>query len=122
MRGACSASNAEPPPEIRQITRSSGESPAQPAADGALARSRPPEQYEMAGEQALGHEDRAAGVEPDRPQAGLRGDLPELFDFALAQDLVDAPPRIDPADGCFTRPDRPGLGDRARARAGRPDD
>ena len=41
---------------------------------GALARSRPPEQHDVAGEQALGHEDRAAGVEPDRPQTGLRGD------------------------------------------------
>jgi len=38
--------------------------------------------------------------------------LEHFNDFAdsWVQDLVDAPPRIDPADGCFTRPDRPGLG------------
>jgi galactonate dehydratase len=38
--------------------------------------------------------------------------LEHFNDFADAwvQDLVDAPPRIDPADGCFTLPDRPGLG------------
>jgi galactonate dehydratase len=38
--------------------------------------------------------------------------LEHFNDFAdsWVQDLVDAPPRIDPADGCFTLPDRPGLG------------
>jgi galactonate dehydratase len=38
--------------------------------------------------------------------------LEHFNDFAdsWVQDLVDAPPRIDPADGCFARPDRPGLG------------
>ena len=56
---------------------------------GALARSRPPEQHEMAGEQALGHEDRAAGVEPDRPQAGLRGD--DRRREAPAPDRIDRP-------------------------------
>jgi galactonate dehydratase len=38
--------------------------------------------------------------------------LEHFNDFAdsWVQGLVDAPPRIDPTDGCFTRPDRPGLG------------
>jgi galactonate dehydratase len=38
--------------------------------------------------------------------------LEHFNDFAdsWVQDLVDAPPRIDPADGCFVLPDRPGLG------------
>jgi len=38
--------------------------------------------------------------------------LEHFNDFAdsWVQELVDAPPRIDPADGCFTLPDRPGLG------------
>jgi len=38
--------------------------------------------------------------------------LEHFNDFAdsWVQELVDAPPRIDPADGCFPRPDRPGLG------------
>jgi len=38
--------------------------------------------------------------------------LEHFNDFAdsWVQDLVDHPPRIDPADGCFTRPDGPGLG------------
>jgi galactonate dehydratase len=38
--------------------------------------------------------------------------LEHFNDFAdsWVQDLVDAPPRIDPVDGCFTRPDQPGLG------------
>ena len=38
--------------------------------------------------------------------------LEHFNDFAdsWVQDLVDAPPRIDPADGCFTLPERPGLG------------
>ncbi len=38
--------------------------------------------------------------------------LEHFNDFAdgWVQDLVDAPPRIDPSDGCFPLPDRPGLG------------
>jgi galactonate dehydratase len=38
--------------------------------------------------------------------------LEHFNDFAdsWVQELVDAPPRIDPADGCFTLPERPGLG------------
>ncbi len=38
--------------------------------------------------------------------------LEHFNDFAdpWVQDLVDAPPRVDPADGCFALPDRPGLG------------
>jgi len=38
--------------------------------------------------------------------------LEHFNDFAdgWVQDLVDTPPRIDPRDGCFTLPDRPGLG------------
>jgi hypothetical protein len=56
---------------------------------GALARSRPPEQHEMAGEQALGHEDRAVGVEPDRPQAGLRCN--DRRREAPAPDPIDRP-------------------------------
>lgn len=38
--------------------------------------------------------------------------LEHFNDFAdsWVQDLVDAPPRIDPADGCFTLPERSGLG------------
>jgi galactonate dehydratase len=38
--------------------------------------------------------------------------LEHFNDFAdsWVQDLVDTPPRIDPADGCFTLPERPGLG------------
>jgi galactonate dehydratase len=38
--------------------------------------------------------------------------LEHFNDFADAwvQDLVDHAPRIDPADGCFTVPERPGLG------------
>ena len=38
--------------------------------------------------------------------------LEHFNDFADAwvQDLVDAPPRIDPVDGCFAAPERPGLG------------
>jgi galactonate dehydratase len=38
--------------------------------------------------------------------------LEHFNDFADAwvHDLVDHPPRVDPADGCFAAPDRPGLG------------
>ena len=38
--------------------------------------------------------------------------LEHFNDFAdpWVQDLVDAPPRVDPADGCFALPERPGLG------------
>jgi galactonate dehydratase len=38
--------------------------------------------------------------------------LEHFNDFAdsWVQDLVDHAPRIDPADGCFTLPERPGLG------------
>jgi galactonate dehydratase len=38
--------------------------------------------------------------------------LEHFNDFAdsWVQELVDAPPRVDPADGCFPRPERPGLG------------
>ena len=38
--------------------------------------------------------------------------LEHFNDFAdsWVHDLVDAPPRVDPADGCFTLPERPGLG------------
>ena len=38
--------------------------------------------------------------------------LEHFNDFAdpWVQDLVDAAPRVDPADGCFALPDRPGLG------------
>jgi len=38
--------------------------------------------------------------------------LEHFNDFAdpWVQDLVDAPPRVDPADGCFVLPERPGLG------------
>jgi galactonate dehydratase len=38
--------------------------------------------------------------------------LEHFNDFADAwvHELVDASPRVDPADGCFVRPDRPGLG------------
>jgi galactonate dehydratase len=38
--------------------------------------------------------------------------LEHFNDFAdgWVQDLVDAPPRVDPSDGCFPLPDRPGLG------------
>jgi galactonate dehydratase len=38
--------------------------------------------------------------------------LEHFNDFAdsWVQGLVDEPPRIDPKDGCFTLPDRPGLG------------
>jgi galactonate dehydratase len=38
--------------------------------------------------------------------------LEHFNDFAdsWVQGLVDQPPRIDPSDGCFTLPDRPGLG------------
>jgi galactonate dehydratase len=32
------------------------------------------------------------------------------FADAWVQELVDAPPRVDPRDGCFALPDRPGLG------------
>jgi len=42
--------------------------------------------------------------------------LEHFNDFADAwtHDLVDASPRIDPADGCFAAPERPGLGLRLR--------
>ncbi len=42
--------------------------------------------------------------------------LEHFNDFADAwvNDLVDAPARVDPADGCFAAPDRPGLGLRLR--------
>jgi galactonate dehydratase len=42
--------------------------------------------------------------------------LEHFNDFADAwvHDLVDGSPRIDPADGCFAVPDRPGLGVRLR--------
>ena len=38
--------------------------------------------------------------------------LEHFNDFAdpWVQELVDAPPLVDPADGCFAVPDRPGLG------------
>ncbi|HXH06866.1 MAG TPA: mandelate racemase/muconate lactonizing enzyme family protein [Vicinamibacterales bacterium] len=38
--------------------------------------------------------------------------LEHFNDFAdpWVQELVDCPPRVDPADGCFAAPDRPGLG------------
>jgi galactonate dehydratase len=38
--------------------------------------------------------------------------LEHFNDFAdtWVHELVDEPPRIDPADGCFVAPDRPGLG------------
>jgi galactonate dehydratase len=38
--------------------------------------------------------------------------LEHFNDFADAwvQELVDAPPTVDPADGCFAVPERPGLG------------
>jgi galactonate dehydratase len=38
--------------------------------------------------------------------------LEHFNDFAddWVHDLVDASPRVDPADGCFAAPDRPGLG------------
>jgi galactonate dehydratase len=38
--------------------------------------------------------------------------LEHFNDFAdpWVQELVDAPPTVDPADGCFALPDRPGLG------------
>lgn len=38
--------------------------------------------------------------------------LEHFNDFAdpWVQELVDAPPRVDPADGCFAVPERPGLG------------
>jgi galactonate dehydratase len=38
--------------------------------------------------------------------------LEHFNDFAdpWVQELVDSPPRVDPADGCFALPDRPGLG------------
>jgi len=38
--------------------------------------------------------------------------LEHFNDFAdpWVQELVDAPPRVDRADGCFAAPDRPGLG------------
>ena len=38
--------------------------------------------------------------------------LEHFNDFAdpWVQDLVDAPPSVDPADGCFALPERPGLG------------
>ena len=38
--------------------------------------------------------------------------LEHFNDFAdpWVQELVDYPPRVDPADGCFAAPDRPGLG------------
>ena len=38
--------------------------------------------------------------------------LEHFNDFADAwvHELVDASPRVDPADGCFAAPDRPGLG------------
>jgi galactonate dehydratase len=38
--------------------------------------------------------------------------LEHFNDFAdsWVQDLVDAPPRVDPVDGCFAAPERPGLG------------
>ena len=38
--------------------------------------------------------------------------LEHFNDFAdsWVEELVDAPPRIDPKDGCFTLPERPGLG------------
>lgn len=38
--------------------------------------------------------------------------LEHFNDFAdpWVQELVDAPPLVDPADGCFAAPDRPGLG------------
>jgi galactonate dehydratase len=38
--------------------------------------------------------------------------LEHFNDFAdsWVQDLVDQPPRVDPSDGCFVLPERPGLG------------
>jgi galactonate dehydratase len=38
--------------------------------------------------------------------------LEHFNDFAdpWVQELVDFPPRVDPADGCFPLPERPGLG------------
>ena len=52
----------------------------------------------MAGERALGREDRAAGVEPDRPQAGLRGDdrrreAPATGSHTTGRDSSAAPAR-----------------------------
>ena len=59
-----------------------------------------------------------ADLKPSELEGGefQSGELKELIEHWIqvidgwVQDLVDEPPRVDPSDGCFPLPDRPGLG------------